>query len=55
MKKVLTRLGAPAFAMAALSIGLGGCGSGSSSSDNTVTVAGDVPIAYAKRAHRPRR
>jgi Hydrazine synthase alpha subunit middle domain len=27
-----------------------GCGSGSSSSDNTVTVNGDVPLAYAKRA-----
>jgi len=28
-----------------------GCGSGSSSTDNTVTVNGDVPIAYAKRAN----
>ena len=28
-----------------------GCGSGSSSSDNTITVNGDVPIAYAKRAN----
>ena len=27
------------------------CGSGSSSTDNTVTVNGDVPIAYAKRAN----
>jgi hypothetical protein len=27
-----------------------GCGSGSSSTDNTVTVNGDVPLAYAKRA-----
>jgi len=27
-----------------------GCGSGSSSTENTVTVNGDVPIAYAKRA-----
>ena len=31
---------------------LAGCGSGSSSSDSaTVTVAGDVPIAYAQRAN----
>ena len=31
---------------------LAGCGSGSSSGDSaTVTVAGDVPIAYAKRVN----
>ena len=31
---------------------LAGCGSGSSSGDSTtVTVAGDVPIAYAQRAN----
>ncbi len=28
-----------------------GCGSGSNSTDNTVTVNGDVPVAYAKRAN----
>jgi len=31
---------------------LAGCGSGTSASDSTtVTVAGDVPIAYAQRAN----
>jgi hypothetical protein len=33
-----------------LTLGLAGCGSGSSSSGSTVTVAGDVPLAYVKRS-----
>jgi hypothetical protein len=46
----LLRLGALAFAAAALAAWLAGCGSGSSSdSGNTVTVNGDVPIAYVMR------
>ena len=39
---------AGASAVAALAAG---CGSGSSSGDSTVTVNGDVPIAYAKRVN----
>ena len=36
---------------AALCVVIAGCGNGSSSSDNTVTVNGDVPIAYAMRVN----
>ncbi|MBC7954316.1 MAG: hypothetical protein H7Y33_00405 [Cytophagales bacterium] len=53
MKKVLTRMHVLACASAAVSILLAGCGSGSSSSTDaggTVTVAGDVPLAYVKRS-----
>ncbi|HEY2928723.1 hypothetical protein [Piscinibacter sp.] len=41
--------GAFALAMAALATALAGCGSGSSSDSGTVTVAGDVALAYVKR------
>ncbi len=34
-----------------LALGLAGCGNGSSSDSATVTVAGDVPIAYAMRVN----
>ncbi len=41
-----------ASALAAIGIlSLGGCGGGSKSDSNTVTVQGDVPIAYAKRVN----
>ena len=46
MKKVLTTKYALALAAAA-SVVLAGCGSGS---DDTVTVEGDVPLAYVKRS-----
>ena len=36
---------------AVLALGVSACGSGSSSDSATVTVAGDVPIAYAMRAN----
>ncbi|MDP1789584.1 MAG: hypothetical protein Q8L12_03335, partial [Methylibium sp.] len=39
-----------ACGVAALSLVLAACGSGGGGSD-TVTVQGDVPIAYAKRAN----
>ncbi len=39
-----------ASAAAVLGLTLAGCGSGSSSSGNTVTVQGDVPLAYVKRS-----
>jgi len=48
MKKVLTRMCLLACASAALGGMLSGCGSGSSS-DN-VTVQGETPVAYVKRA-----
>lgn len=38
-------------AFAALCAAVAGCGNGSSSSDNTVTVNGDVPIAYSMRVN----
>ena len=38
-------------AAAALVAVASGCGSGSASGDSTLTVAGDVPIAYVKRAN----
>jgi len=47
MKKVLTNLSALACATALLGVMLSGCGSGNSDS---VTVEGDVPMAYVKRA-----
>jgi hypothetical protein len=50
MKKVLTRMCALACASAAASALLVGCGSGSSDGDSTVTVQGDVPLAYVKRS-----
>ncbi len=51
MKKVLTRVCALACMSAAAGVLLVGCGSGSSGdSGSTVTVAGDVPLAYAKRS-----
>ncbi len=46
----LTRMCALACASALLGIGLVGCGSGSASGGSTVTVAGDVPLAYVKRS-----
>src|SRR2546423_2778567 len=45
----LLRFGALAFAAAALAAWLAGCGSGSATDANTVTVNGDVPLAYVKR------
>jgi hypothetical protein len=36
---------------AALTTAVTGCGNGSASGESTVTVAGDVPIAYVKRAN----
>ncbi len=52
MKEVLARRHALASAAVCVSLLLAGCGSGSSStdSDDTVTVHGDVPIAYVKRS-----
>jgi Hydrazine synthase alpha subunit middle domain len=51
MKKVLTRMCALACVSAAASALLVGCGSGSSGDgDSTVTVQGDVPLAYVKRS-----
>ncbi len=38
------------FATLAAALVVAGCGSGSNGTDNTVTVNGDVPLAYAKRA-----
>ena len=38
-------------AVAALIAVVSGCGSGSASGDSTLTVAGDVPIAYVKRVN----
>ncbi|MEO8058648.1 MAG: hypothetical protein ABI671_10005 [Burkholderiales bacterium] len=47
-----TRINAPLMALTALLLGAGLAGCGSSGSDSTsVTVNGDVPIAYAKRAN----
>ncbi|MEW6705966.1 MAG: hypothetical protein AB1430_14070 [Pseudomonadota bacterium] len=46
--KTWTALAGAAAALAAL---LAGCGSGASSDEDTVTVNGDVPIAYAKRVN----
>ncbi len=47
----LTRMSALACGVALLGMGLAGCGSGSASGGSTVTVAGDVPLAYVKRAN----
>ena len=41
---------AGALALAAAAVGLFGCSGGEGSASSTVTVAGDVPIAYVKRA-----
>jgi hypothetical protein len=46
-----TRWSALACAATVVALGLTGCGSGSSSDSNTVTVNGDVPVAYVKRAN----
>ena len=46
----VARLGVVACATAALILGLAGCGKDSESSSSTVTVAGDVPLVYAKRS-----
>ncbi|MGZ5891272.1 MAG: HzsA-related protein [Caldimonas sp.] len=46
----LQNLSAIASALGAL-IALGGCSGGSTSESSTLTVAGDVPIAYAKRVN----
>jgi len=50
--KMQSRLSGPliACAAAALALGLAGCLGGSGSNSSTVTVAGDVPLAYVKRA-----
>lgn len=52
MKEVLTRKHALACIAVCASVVLAGCGSGSSSTDSgdTVTVNGDVPVAYVKRS-----
>ncbi|MBX3623583.1 MAG: hypothetical protein KF892_01110 [Rhizobacter sp.] len=52
MKEVLTHKHALACVAVCASLVLAGCGSGSSStsSDDTVTVNGDVPVAYVKRS-----
>ncbi|HET7794613.1 MAG TPA: hypothetical protein VFL64_14615, partial [Rhizobacter sp.] len=50
MKKVLTRICTLACMAAAVSVMLAGCGSGSKDGDSTVTVEGDVPLAYVKRS-----
>ena len=47
----LIRMSALACGVALLGMGLAGCGSGSASGGSTVTVAGDVPLAYVKRAN----
>ena len=49
--KVQARMGALACAAAAFAAALSGCGNGSASDSATVTVAGDVPLAYAKRVN----
>lgn len=49
MNKTLTTLCRSACAALAFGMGLAGCGSGSDSA-GTVTVEGDVPIAYVKRS-----
>ncbi|HEY0857415.1 MAG TPA: hypothetical protein VGE16_10170 [Albitalea sp.] len=46
----LQGLGALACSAAALSVVIAGCGSGSAGDSTTVTVAGDVAIAYVKRS-----
>ncbi|MEP6482614.1 MAG: hypothetical protein ABJA94_11485, partial [Rhodoglobus sp.] len=48
MKKVLTTMCTLVCTAASMSVLLSGCGSGSSS--DTVTVTGEVPVAYVKRA-----
>jgi hypothetical protein len=51
MKEVLTRKHALACIAVCASVVLAGCGSGSSTdSGDTVTVNGDVPVAYVKRS-----
>jgi hypothetical protein len=52
MKEVLTRKHALACIAVCASVVLAGCGSGSSSTESgdTVTVNGDVPVAYVKRS-----
>ena len=46
------RIGAATLAAAALCIGLAGCGNGSASNaEDTVTVQGEVALAYAKRVN----
>ena len=47
MKEVLTKMNALACVAAAATVMLAGCGSG-----DTVTVEGDVPVAYVKRSTR---
>jgi hypothetical protein len=47
----LLKLGAIASAALGAALLLPGCGSGSASDETTVTVQGDVPIAYAMRAN----
>jgi hypothetical protein len=48
--KRLSRVGVMTCVAAAASIWLAGCGGGKSSDSTTVTVQGDVPLAYAKRS-----
>ena len=48
MRQLLNPL---ACAGALVAIALAGCSGGSTSESNTLTVAGDVPIAYAKRVN----
>ena len=48
----LQRMGALACAAVALAAGPSGCGNSGGSSGSTVTIAGDVPLAYVKRSTR---
>ena len=50
MMNELTRVCAQTCAVAVLGLTLAACGSGSSSGSNSVTVQGDVPLAYVKRS-----
>ncbi|TMH09852.1 MAG: hypothetical protein E6H65_14785, partial [Betaproteobacteria bacterium] len=48
MKRIL-KISGFVFAASAMIVGIAGCGSGGGSDSATVTVQGDVPLAYVKR------
>ncbi|TMH09756.1 MAG: hypothetical protein E6H65_15040, partial [Betaproteobacteria bacterium] len=48
MKRIL-KISGFVFAASAVIVGIAGCGSGGGSDSATVTVQGDVPLAYVKR------
>ena len=49
MRDINVRSWSAAFVLAA-AIGIAGCSGSSTDSESTLTVAGDAPIAYAKRS-----